>query len=96
MTDKDAECRRHPRQPCDRTFEGNFPKAPVDVFRCHAVNASEGGLMLETDQALEVAQKIELSLRSRDQRRSVVAEAEVEVAVVAEAETEDVASNNQP
>lgn len=75
-----SERRRSPRYPCDREFEGRLPEEapePEKGFRCHAVNASTGGMMLETRDALEVGQHIELSLRARDGSRSVMAQAEV-------------------
>ena len=75
-----AERRRDPRHDCDRVFEGSHPEAakkPARGFRCHAVNASTGGLMLETRNELGIGQRIELTLRARDDLRFFVAEAEV-------------------
>jgi len=78
--DDRVERRKHPRRACDREFEGSLAEEAMEPsagFRCHAVNASSGGMMLETRKKLEVGQRIELSLRVRDNTRSIVAEAEV-------------------
>ena len=78
--DSPVERRKHPRYPCDREFEGRLAEEtaePSAGFRCHAINASTGGMMLETRDKLDVGQRIELSLRARDNTRSIVAEAEV-------------------
>ena len=75
-----TERRKSPRHPCDRELEGRVSEAAVEPregFPCHAVNASTGGMMLETRDALDVGQRIELSLRARDGSRSIMAEAEV-------------------
>ena len=77
MTGRDVDRRRYPRRPCDRTFEGSLPETSKDVFRCRALNASEGGLMLETNRSLAVGQKLDLFLRNRDRTRSMAAEVEV-------------------
>ena len=69
--------RRHERYPCDRDLDGQLAGKEAATFPCHAVNASEGGMMIEVTRALETGQKIELYLRSRDRSRSFVAEAEV-------------------
>jgi len=73
------ENRQHERYPCDRDLDGQLPQTPESspTFRCHAVNASEGGMMLEVSNRLEVGQRMELFLTARDSSRSFVAEAEV-------------------
>jgi len=75
-----AERRKHPRHRCDQTFEGELPQGapePTVSFRCHAIDASNGGMMLETREALEVGRRLKLFLKARDSSRSFVAEAEV-------------------
>ena len=75
-----GERRKFPRHPCDRDFEGRSGEGagePREDFPCHAVNASSGGMMLETHEPLDVGKRIELSLRARDGSRSFLAEAEV-------------------
>ena len=77
---ENSDRRRQPRHDCDNVFEGSLPEAakkPAHGFRCHAVNASTGGLMLETQNKLEIGQQIELTLRARDDSRSFVAQAEI-------------------
>ena len=79
MTDP-KDRREHPRHPCDREFEGapaGREGRPAESFRCRAVNASEGGLMIETPMPLATGQRIELFLRARDRSRSCAAVAEV-------------------
>jgi len=72
--------RRHPRHACDRVFEGELSggsREPAGSFRCHAIDASEGGLMLETRDELTVGQEVELFLKARDSSRSLAAEVRV-------------------
>jgi len=72
--------RRHPRHPCDREFEGELSggnRKAKEGLRCHAIDVSEGGMMLEIRDELAVGQKIELFLKARDSTRSFAAEVEV-------------------
>ncbi len=72
--------RRHERRACDVTMDGARPAhegAPRGAFRCRAVNASDGGLMIESETPLAVGQRLMLSLRGSDRSRAVDAEAEV-------------------
>ncbi len=72
--------RRYERHSCDVTMEGARPAhegAPRGSFRCRAINASEGGLMIESETPLAVGQRLVLRLREKDRSRAVEAEAEV-------------------
>ena len=72
--DPQDERRLHARRPCDVTMDAS--RAGRE-FRCRALNASEGGLMVESPTPLAVAQRLTLRLRGVDRSRLVDAEAEV-------------------
>ena len=72
--------RQFPRHACSVMMEGVRPAqadAPRRAFACRAINASEGGLLIESEAPLAVGQRITLNLRGTDRSRAVDAEAEV-------------------
>ena len=68
--------RQFVRHPCDVAMEGRSAE-PRRTFACRARNASEGGLLIETDAALAPGQRLTLSLRGADASRAMDAEVEV-------------------
>jgi hypothetical protein len=72
--------RQFERHACDVALDSvraAHEGAPRESFRCRAVNASEGGLMIESETPLAVGQRLVLRLRGADRSRVVDAEAEV-------------------
>ena len=72
--------RRFPRHECDVPMEGRLQTRPGQApgaLRCRALNASEGGLMIESQTPLTVGQRLVLFLRGGDRSRALDAEAEV-------------------
>lgn len=68
--------RQFPRHACDVAMEG-VRQAPKPAFACRALNASEGGLLLESGTLLAVGERLTLSLRGADPSRAMDAEVEV-------------------
>jgi hypothetical protein len=68
--------RQFPRHACDVAMDG-VRKAPKQAFACRALNASEGGLLIETDAVLAPGERLTLSLRGTDRSRAMDAEVEV-------------------
>jgi hypothetical protein len=68
--------RRFARHACDVAMDG-VRQAPKDAFACRARNASEGGLLLESETPLVVGGRLTLSLRGTDRSRAIDAEVEV-------------------
>ncbi len=68
--------RRFVRHACDVAMDG-VRQAPKQAFACRALNASEGGLMIETEATLAPGQHLTLSLRGADPSRAMAAEVEV-------------------
>ena len=72
--------RRHARHECRVAMEGRRetrPGGPAETFPCRALNASEGGLLIESSLPLAAGQRLSLSLRERDRSRALDAEVEV-------------------